>query len=1196
MTSFKRNLIIGYSLSLALLVASAAASLLSINGLMNSAELVNHTNDVLRKLEDVLAIMKEAESGTRGYLLTNNERFLDRYTGSYEQTMDVVRQIRMLTADNPQQQTDIDLLRSLAAKRLEALANLVDSKTAGKSISDTTILQSKDMMDQVRKLVNTMQDREEALMVKRTEDWKKFAASTPAFLIVASLLSLLVTLVSLYRVSAGYNKQKALQGQLEQANEDISHRIHTVETVTSKIAAGNFSTRVTEEESQNLGGLATSLNKMAASLEESFTSLADKEWQQAGIAELNEKLIGEKNMQNLATNALEFLTRYTGSQAGAFYFGYQGNGLQLGATTGLDRSRMKDWLEIGEGFAGRSAAQRKMLTLTVPQDAELQIDYSGGSFKPKSIIALPIVYENIFKGVVELASLQPFSTSAQNFLQSVAFNIGIAVHSVRDHERQQELLAETQAQSEELQAQHSELENVNAELKAQAEKLQASEEELRVQQEELQQANGELEERSRLLEEKNEAILERNLDIQRKAEELALSTKYKSEFLANMSHELRTPLNSILLLSRLLSENHESNLSGDQVEYANVIQNSGKSLLTLIDEILDLSKIEAGKMDLDYADVSVQEVADALRSLFAPMAKDKGLTFSIDVSPDTPSHLQTDRLRLEQILRNLLSNALKFTRHGSVTLLLKPENGELSFAVKDTGIGIAAEKQQTIFEAFQQADGSTRRQFGGTGLGLSISRELARLLGGNIRLESEAGKGSEFTLILPMKKGTTVVEEPKVEAPARAEAKPNDPVLSHQSQQPSQPSSPSIPPSVPDDRETITAGDKVILIVEDDTAFARSLLDYTHSKGYKGLVAVRGDEGLELARRFQPVGILLDIQLPVKSGWDVMDELKSDPATRPIPVHMMSSLQARNKSLSKGAVDFIDKPVAFEQLGNMFSKIEEALSRYPKKVLIVEENHKHAQALAYFLENYSVHAEIKNNVNDGVKALNRADVDCVILDMGVPAQRSYSVLEDVKKTPGLEQLPIIVFTGKNLSHVEEMKIRQYADSIVVKTAQSYRRILDEVSLFLNLVEENRGAVKPQRYKKMGELTEVLKGKTVLVADDDVRNIFSLTKSLENYGVNVISAIDGKDALRQLGETPRVDLVLMDMMMPEMDGYESTRRIREQPQYRNLPIIAVTAKAMLGDREKCIAAGASDYITKPVDVDQLLSLLRVWLYA
>ncbi|HWH72586.1 MAG TPA: ATP-binding protein, partial [Candidatus Sulfotelmatobacter sp.] len=546
----------------------------------------------------------------------------------------------------------------------------------------------------------------------------------------------------------------------------------------------------------------------------------------------------------------------------------------------------------------------------------------------------------------------------------------MAIHSARDHQRLQELLEQTQAQSEELQAQHSELENINTELEAQAEKLQASEEELKVQQEELQQANQELEERSRLLEEKNELILERNHEIQLKAKELEQSTRYKSEFLANMSHELRTPLNSILLLSRLLTENHEGNLSTDQIEYARVIQGSGNGLLTLIDEILDLSKIESGKMELEYQSVAPEDIIHALDSMFAPLAKEKGIRFEINAAEDLPPAIETDRLRLEQILRNLLSNALKFTTEGSVTLDIENRGTTISFAVKDTGIGIPADKQQTIFEAFQQADGSTRRKFGGTGLGLSISRELAKLLGGEIRLESEEGKGSTFTLLLPLEKGAVVLPEALkaepiiVDQPAKEE-------MSLEGKPSGNGTDKTyitdiIPPSIPDDRASISTGDRVILIVEDDIAFAGALLDYTRKKGYKGVVSVRGDEALSLARQYHPLGILLDVQLPVKSGWEVMEELKSDPATKPIPVHMMSSYQVKTRSLSKGAIDFINKPVAFEQMGEIFEKIEEALSNHPRKVLIVEENPKHAQALSYFLETFDVSAEIRNSVGDGI--------------------------------------------------------------------------------------------------------------------------------------------------------------------------------------------------------------------------------------
>jgi signal transduction histidine kinase/DNA-binding response OmpR family regulator/CHASE3 domain sensor protein len=1184
MSTFKRNLLIGYGISLLLLIVSSVASYVSIQQLVNNQKQVDRTNVVITKLDSVMSVLKDAETSQRGFLLTNIEDFLQPYNGAMGKAAVLLNQIKQLTNDNPQQQVDCRMLENVVNNRLVRLKALVNKKRNGELIPDSMLLAGKYYMDQARTLVKNMEIREQGILQQDRQKLRRFVTLTPALILIASALGIIVTIISFFRVLSDYNHRASLQQSLEKKDEQISKRLVAIEGIADQISTGDYALKVDDEGKDALGSIAGSLNKMAQSLDVTFTELKNREWMQTGVAQLNELMIGENDLEVLTYKVIHFLSDYTKSATAAFYLTKNDNTLQLSNGIALNREKTKHQFSFGEGIAGSVAQTQQSVLLHDIKDDQLLIDFSGGSLKPHSVLAFPIMYETRLKGVIELASLQNYPGVAQEFLKTASFNIGMAIHSARDHARLQELLTETQAQSEELQAQHSELENVNSELQAQAEKLQASEEELRVQQEELQQANQELEERSRLLEEKNELILERNLAIQQKAEELAITTKYKSEFLANMSHELRTPLNSILLLSRLLSENHGNNLSADQVEYANVIQNSGKGLLTLIDEILDLSKIESGKMELDYTDVKLETIANEMKTMFELMAKEKGVEFIIDVKKDAPSIIETDKLRLEQILRNLISNALKFTKKGSVQLIFSKKENEVAFMVKDTGIGIPKEKHQTIFEAFQQADGSTRRQFGGTGLGLSISRELARLLGGEIKLESEEGKGSEFTLILPVQKTTATENVVANTEPSRPAAQSERTYIAD-----------VIPASIPDDRHNISKDDKCILIIEDDTAFARSLLDYTRNNGYKGIVAVRGDEGVELAKQFKPLGILLDVQLPVKSGWEVMEELKADKDTRPIPVHMMSSHEVKTKSLSKGAVDFINKPVAFEKLGEIFRKIEEALSRHPKKVLIVEENTKHAQALAYFLGSYHVNSEIKNSVGEGIKALKTSDVDCVILDMGIPAQRSYEVLENIKKSPGMENLPIIVFTGKNLSHVEEMKIKQYADSIVIKTAQSYQRILDEVSLFLHLVEENKKTEKSIRYKKMGELSEVLKGKTILIADDDVRNIFSLTKSLESYGMNVLSAIDGKDALKQLEESPKVDLVLMDMMMPEMDGYESTARIRQNSKYKRLPIIAVTAKAMTGDREKCIAAGASDYITKPVDVDQLMSLLRVWLY-
>jgi signal transduction histidine kinase/CheY-like chemotaxis protein/HAMP domain-containing protein len=991
-----------------------------------------------------------------------------------------------------------------------------------------------------------------------------------------------------------YTETKDAIGSLTESIIAIDHNNKQLAFAAKSIGEGNFDVEVRPRSEEDV--LGNAVLQMKSNLQQYSGENDARNWMQTGIAQLNDLMIGEKDLDALSRKVLNFITEYSGSQAGAFYYVKDEKTLSLAASVTLNKERIKQEVAFGESIAGQAAASGKEVILENTSQVELVVDFSGGSFRPKSIVALPVFYEKRLKAVIEIGSFETYTPLVLDFLKEAKFGIGMAIHSARDHQRLAALYHETQAQAEELQTQHSELENINAELEAQAEKLQVSEEELKVQQEELRQANQELEERSRLLEERNQVIGERNVEIQKKAEELELSSKYKSEFLANMSHELRTPLNSILLLSRLLSENNEQNLSGEQVEFARVIQGSGQSLLSLIDEILDLSKIEAGKMELEYSTVSITEIVGDMQALFDPVAKEQNIDFQITVDQNLPSLIETDKMRLEQVLKNLLSNALKFTSKGSVHLSISTLAGNesfVAFSVKDTGIGIPREKQHLVFEAFQQADGSTRRKFGGTGLGLSISRELTKLLGGEIKLESEAGKGSEFVVYVP-------VHKQPAPAPGGQTKKTNG-IIDEDGVLPREPARPlyrasQIPQPVADDREHVEQQDKTILIIEDDTSFAKALLDFTHQKGYKGLVAVRGDEGVELAKKYLPIGILLDIQLPVKDGWEVMEELKANPVTRHIPVHMMSSFQAKKESLMKGAVDFINKPVAFEQMQEVFQKIERVINKEHKKVLIVEENPKHAKALAYFLETFDVNAQISSSVNKGVDALKNDNVDCVILDMGIPDPHAYETLEQLKKTPELEHLPIIIFTGKSLSKAEEVRIKQYADSIVVKTAHSYQRILDEVSLFLHLVEKNNKPGKQSsRFKRLGALNEVLATKRILITDDDVRNIFSLTKALELQGMQVLSAVDGKEALQRLKEHPDVDIVLMDIMMPEMDGYEAMQQIRNKPQFTNLPIIAVTAKAMTGDREKCIKAGASDYISKPVDVDQLLSLLRVWLY-
>jgi signal transduction histidine kinase/DNA-binding response OmpR family regulator/CHASE3 domain sensor protein len=1189
--SLKKNLRIGLGLSLAFLFISSLASYISISNLIENSHLVAHSNALIFKTNEIISTLKDAETGQRGYLLTGDSIFLDPVKGTQKKATNLIAQIAADTKDNLLQLHNLKKLQAIVEKRLTYIDRGIEIRSRGGNITVAQLLSGKQTMDAARRIITTMQAEESRVLQSRTNQLNQFSSYTPILIILAAIISLVITLLFYSRMSADVGKRMELQLALQEKNEETNRRIQVVQGLATQISAGNYGVRLKADTTDDLGILTGSLNAMAESLQYSFALLADKEWQQAGIASLNDKMVGEKSVPELAYDVLENLVEHTGSQLAAMYL-IEDQQLQLIGSFGLEAGKKKDLIKIGEGLTGRAAQQGKQILLNEIPEGEFTISYATGSTKPKNVVAFPIFRNSKVVGIVELASLITYTPLQLELLTAVSNNIGIALHVSQNRKRLQEFLEETQAQAEELQAQHAELEGLNAELEAQSQKIQTSEEELRVQQEELMQSNQELEERASLLEEKNQLIQDRNLDIQQKAAQLEQSTKYKSEFLANMSHELRTPLNSILLLSKLMSE--DTNLDSEFIEYAEVIQSSGQGLLGLIDEILDLSKIEAGKMKLEFGDVQLTEVATDLRSLFMPLAKNKQLDLDIAVAPGLT--LNTDKMRLEQILKNLISNAIKFTEKGQVSLKIYLDEIKpvVYFKVTDTGIGIAADKLSLVFEAFQQADGSTRRRFGGTGLGLSISKELAKLLGGQIELTSEENVGSEFLLILPLNKEDAVLEEQVFVNSAEVPLVYPEPVVEPL---PERFVVERIPDEIADDRNNIEPGDKVILIVEDDTAFAKTLLDFTRKRSYKGIVAVRGDQGIELASQYKPLAILLDIQLPIKDGWQVMEALKSNPATRPIPVHIMSSLEVKKESLLRGAVDFINKPLALDHMGEMFKKLEDAFSRHPKKVLIVEENRQHAEALSYFLSNYNIQTAVANNVLDSIGALSKKEVDCVILDMGVPDTSAYETLETIKKTPGLENLPIIIFTGKSISKGEEIRIKQYADSIVVKTVHSYQRILDEAGLFLHLVEESHSdqTDKKQVSERLGGLYEVLNNKTVLIADDDVRNIFALTKALEQHKMKVLAATDGKEALEILKENPRVDVVLMDMMMPEMDGYESTMEIRKIPAYKHLPILAVTAKAMMGDREKCIAAGASDYISKPVDIDQLVSLLRVWLY-
>ena len=1181
-SNFRRNLIVSTGISVLILVISSTASFLSINSLLKSNSLVSHTQSIIYNLNNSQRIILEAQSGVRAYLVTGNDMFLSRYLQSSAEIAEVTKQLEVLTQNNNNQQINIRAIKAGHQKFYNYLKEKVYLKRQGLDIGSEDLNQGKDIMDSLRTLYSNIENEELKRLEIRTESSKDYGIYSSILIILAALIAITLSVLFFIRILNDFKKRGDLTKTLKTNELETAQRIEMVSLAAEKIMKGDYSIKV-EDNDGALGSIGLSLNQMSESLQENFNLLASREWIKSGIAELNEVMIGEKDLTVLSKDIIKYLAEYTESNAGVFYL-IENNLLVVHSGYCYVPDPSRNRLKIGEGLTGQAAVSRKMLEVQHFDDENVRISYALGELKPKHVLAFPII-DGIVVGVIELASSRIYSALEIEFLNSVANNIAIAIKAAENRKRVQELLEETEAQSEELKAQHSELEGMNAELETQTEKLQASEEELRVQQEELQQTNEELAERSTLLE-------ERNIEIQKKSEDLELTTRYKSEFLANMSHELRTPLNSILLLSRLLSENNDENMNAEQIEFAKVIQSSGNGLLGLIDEILDLSKIEAGKMDLDNTDILTDDISTNLHNMFNLVAKEKNIDFKI-IKDKAPLLVKSDQVRLEQILKNLISNAIKFTQEGTVTLeILKLEGQEnkVAFKVIDTGIGIPLNKQPLIFEAFQQADGSTKRKYGGTGLGLSISRELSKLLGGEISVTSETGFGSTFTLLIPIVPETYVAINRELEEEISLEERENE-LRSKKEEDRGKYISRIIPDSVPDDRENVKDGDKVILIVEDDVNFAKSLLEFTRDRGYKGIVTVRGDYALNLALNFKPLGVLLDIQLPIKSGWEVMEELKTNPLTKHIPVHIMSSHKMKQESLLKGAVNFLDKPVAFEKLPEIFSRIEQYVNRDSQKVLIIEDNTKHAKALSSFLESNNIKSDIKSKIADGLEALQKPEMDCVILDMGIPDQHAYEILDSIKKNKEYENLPVIVFTGKSLSLIEEQKIRKYADSIVVKTAYSYQRMLDEVSLFLHLMEDG----KSDNHKKLNKVNNVLHQKTVLVVDDDVRNIYSLTKALESVKMKVITAIDGNEALKTMNENNKIDVVLLDMMMPNMDGYETATMIRKNKNWKNLPIIAVTAKAMSGDRDKCINAGASDYITKPVDVDQLLSLLRVWLY-
>ncbi|HEV7593437.1 MAG TPA: HAMP domain-containing protein [Gemmatimonadaceae bacterium] len=1046
---------------------------------------------------------------------------------------------------------------------------------------------------------------------------------------------------------------RALTDNVNAMANSLTLQVRAIADVATAVTRGDLSRQIAVEAQGELDELKNNLNQMIANLKTTTDKNTEQDWLKTNLAKFSNMMQGQKDLEAVSKLIMSELTPLVSAHHGTFYIMEEENHtpvLKLIASYAYkERKHVGNRFYLGEGLVGQAALEKKPILLTNVPDDYIRITSGLGEAPPRNILVLPVLFEGQVKAVIELASFLPFSQIHQLFLDQLAESVGVVINMISANMRTAELLEqsqsltlELQSQSEELRTQQEELKKSNAELEAQATTLRTSEELLKDQQEELQQVNEELEEKASLLAEQNRKVESKNeeveaarLALEEKAEQLALSSKYKSEFLANMSHELRTPLNSLLILARLLSENKDGNLSAKQVEFAQTILTSGSDLLNLINDVLDLSKVEAGKMDVNATDVRLADVKDFVERSFSALAEQKSLDFRVELNADLPQSLITDGGRLQQVLKNLLSNAFKFTQQGDVTLTIRrAEKGRrfqnptleaasevIAFAVADTGIGIPRDKQRLIFEAFQQADGTTSRKYGGTGLGLSISREIARLLGGEIRVESAEGQGSTFTLFLPTRYvarqdgpdrdtiDTSSYVSSGRQREMNAQSIPTQvprrrPAPRDQRRRPSgdalqdRPERRAIPQTIiTDDRDHIEEGDRTVLVIENDQNFAKVLLDMAHDKGYKGVVELDGEAGLKAAREIRPDAITLDIDMPGMDGLEVLDRLKRDPETRHVPVHIISGMEEKREGLKAGAIAFLSKPVSKEALDAAFARISSFIDTVPKSLLVVEDNEIQRQSIVELIAHDDVDITAVGSAEEARNKLQEKHFDCMVLDLGLKSggMSGFDLLEKVKSDPDNHDLPIIIYTGKDLSPEDETKIKKYAETIIVKDVKSPERLLDETALFLHRIEARLPEQKRKMLEHLHDADSVVAGKNVLVVDDDVRNIFSLTSMLEDHGMVVRFAENGKQALEQLRKDPNVDAVLMDVMMPEMDGYETTRAIRAIDQFKALPIIALTAKAMKGDREKCIAAGASDYITKPVDTDQLLSLLRVWLY-
>nr|WP_235578179.1 response regulator [Pseudorhodoferax sp. Leaf267] len=1124
----------GFAVAIVAVLLIAWFSFKSLETRAVTAQRVTQSSAAMEQLQLLVSTIKDAETGQRGYLLTGMERYLGPYTTARVQMVGHFERLTELLADSPRQLERLELLQRYADIKLEELAQTIALRRAGDGTGALAIVLSdrgKEAMDQVRNLVDETRAAEQQRLKERQEEWR-LAVTQSSQVQGGGAAALLVLIL-----------------------------------VAAALAVRDHRMR------------------------------EDEVWLRAGQAGLSLRVQGEHRLEALGDRVLSFLAEYLDAQVGALYVAESDGSFHRVAAFAAPADGLR--IRPGDGLLGQAAKDQRTLRVSDVPEGYLPISSTLGSANPRELLIAPARLDGSVRAVVELGFARHLRDTDAQLLERVSELLAVAVRSARDRTRLEELLEETQRQSEELQAQQEELRVSNEELEEQSRALRESQAQLETQQSELEENNAQLEEQAQLLEHQKEDLTQAQEVLTTKAAELERSNQYKSEFLANMSHELRTPLNSTLILAKLLADNKSGNLTVEQVKFAQTISSAGNDLLNLINDILDLSKIEAGKVEVHAEPVRLAGMVEGLVRSMRPAADQKGLALQFEMTPGTPAQIHTDAQRLGQILKNLLSNALKFTSQGEVRVTLSPtEDGRIAFAVRDTGIGIAPEQQGLIFEAFRQADGSTHRKYGGTGLGLSISRDLAVLLGGDLSVASTPGQGSVFTLVLPERYVAPAPDAaPALPAPTPAVAPPR--VAALRTAPVPAPTTAPAAQRLEDDRHTLQPGARLILVVEDDLRFAAILRDLAHEMDFQCVLTHSANEGLAAALTYRPSAILLDMNLPDHSGLGVLDQLKHDARTRHIPVHVLSVADYTQEAMQRGALGYDLKPVKRAQLVDALHRLEAKFSQGLRRVLVVEDDERQRDSIRQLLGSPDVEIATVADAGAALAALADRTFDCMIMDLNLPDLSGYELLEQMAAQDNTSFPPVIVYTGRSLTREEEQQLRRFSKSIIIKDARSPERLLDEVTLFLHQVESTLPAEAQRLLKMARDRDATLEGRTVLVVEDDVRNIFALTSVLEPKGAKIVLARNGIEALSALersraGPDAAIDLVLMDIMMPEMDGLTAMREIRKQAHWKALPIIALTAKAMRDDQEKSLAAGANDYIAKPLDVEKLLSLVRVWM--